>query len=72
MNISLELIQTATTDRDLAVIHPVYYRHIVKDAPDKFRRFAKEVFRPDTAEAGVEALAEFHQRVRTSYKTESV
>lgn len=29
----------------LAVIHPVYYRHIVKDAPEKFERFAKEVLR---------------------------
>ena len=45
----------------LAVIHPVYYRHIVKDAPEKFTRFAKMVFDADTAEAGVEALAEFIQ-----------
>lgn len=29
----------------LAVIHPVYYRHIVKDAPEKFELFAKEVLR---------------------------
>lgn len=29
----------------LVVIHPVYYRHIVKDAPEKFERFAKEVLR---------------------------
>lgn len=43
----------------LAVIHPAYYRHIVKDAPDKFARFAKIVFGVDTAKAGVEALAEF-------------
>lgn len=43
----------------LAVIHPAYYRHIVKDAPDKFARFAKTVFGVDTAEAGVEALADF-------------
>ena len=43
----------------LAVIHPAYYRHILQDAPDKFRRFAKEVFDADTAEAGVEALADF-------------
>lgn len=43
----------------LAVIHPAYYRHIVKDAPDKFTRFAKAVFGEDTAEAGVEALAAF-------------
>ena len=43
----------------LAVIHPAYYRHIVKDAEEKFRRFGKEVFGVDTAEAGVEALADF-------------
>ena len=43
----------------LAVIHPAYYRHILQDASDKFRRFAKEVFDADTAEAGVEALADF-------------
>lgn len=45
----------------LAVIHPAYYRHIVKDAPDKFARFAKSVFGVDTPEAGVEALADFIQ-----------
>lgn len=43
----------------LAVIHPVYYRHILKDAQDKFARFAKEVFGLDSAEEGVEALASF-------------
>ena len=43
----------------LAVIHPAYYRHIVKDAPEKFTRFAKEVFGADTAEEGIEALADF-------------
>lgn len=43
----------------LAVIHPVYYRHIMKDAPEKFTRFAKEVFGADTAEAGVDALEDF-------------
>lgn len=43
----------------LAVIHPAYYRHIVKDAEEKFTRFAKEVFGADTAEKGVEALADF-------------
>lgn len=43
----------------LAVIHPAYYRHIVKDAPEKFTRFAKEVFGVDTAEAGVDALEDF-------------
>lgn len=53
----------AYTDCDhgqgLAVIHPVYYRHIVKDAPEKFARLAKDVFGQDTAEAGVAALESF-------------
>lgn len=43
----------------LAVIHPAYYRHIVKDAPEKFTRFAKAVFDVDTAEEGIEALEKF-------------
>lgn len=43
----------------LAVIHPAYYRHIVKDAPEKFTRFAKVVFGAETAEAGVDALENF-------------
>ena len=43
----------------LAVIQPVYYRHILKDAEEKFTRFAKVVFDADTAEAGLEALESF-------------
>ena len=43
----------------LAVIHPVYYRHILKDAEEKFTRFAKEVFGEDTAEKGLQALSDF-------------
>ena len=43
----------------LAVVQPVYYRHIVNDARDKFTRFAETVFGADTAEKGVEALADF-------------
>lgn len=43
----------------LAVIHPAYYRHIVKDAEEKFTRFAKEVFGKETAEEGIEALSAF-------------
>ena len=43
----------------LAVIQPVYYRHILKDAPEKFTRLAKTVFGVDTAEAGVSALQDF-------------
>ena len=31
----------------------------MKDAPDKFTRFAKVVFGVDTAEAGIEALVDF-------------
>ena len=37
----------------LAVIHPAYYRCIIKDAPEKFTRFAKEVFGVQTAQEGV-------------------
>ena len=43
----------------LAVIHPAYYRHILKDAEEKFTRFAREVFGKDTAEEGLEALTAF-------------
>lgn len=43
----------------LAVIHPAYYRHIMKDAPDKFIRFAKVVFGEDTVEEGINALTDF-------------
>ncbi|QDW75086.1 iron-containing alcohol dehydrogenase [Lachnospiraceae bacterium KGMB03038] len=45
----------------LAVIHPVYYRHILEDAREKFTRFAREVFQEETAEEGIEALASFIQ-----------
>ena len=43
----------------LAVIHPAYYRHILKDAPEKFTRFAKAVFGKEAAEEGLEALTSF-------------
>lgn len=43
----------------LAVIQPVYYRHIWKDAPEKFERFAEVVFGADGAEAGLVALEQF-------------
>lgn len=43
----------------LAVIQPVYYRHIVKDAEDKFTRLAKAVFGVETAEQGLDALEAF-------------
>ena len=42
-----------------AVIQPVYYRHILKDAPEKFARFAQVVFGRQTAEEGLEALTAF-------------
>lgn len=54
----------------LAVLHPVVYRHICKEAPRQFARFARELFGIGTeaagedgekraAEKGVEALADF-------------
>ena len=43
----------------LAVLHPVYYRHIVKGAPEKFARLGQAVFGVDSAGAAVEALADF-------------
>ena len=43
----------------LAIIQPVYYRHILEDAREKFTRFAKEVFNVDTAEEGLTALEDF-------------
>ncbi len=45
----------------LAVLHPAYYRHIVKDAPEKFARLGKAVFGVEGAEAAVDALAAFIQ-----------
>lgn len=52
----------------LAVIHPVYYRHILKDASEKFTRLAKVVFGTDTPESGVEALADFIRECRLPTK----
>ena len=51
----------------LAVLHPVYYRHIYRDGLPKFRRFAVNVWGIPPEEksdealalAGVEALAKF-------------
>ena len=43
----------------LAVLHPAYYRHIVKDATEKFARLGREVFGVNGAEAAVDALADF-------------
>ena len=55
----------------LAVLHPVYYRHIYKEGPVKFKRFAVNVWGISTergtdeeiALAGVEALSSFIQEV---------
>lgn len=55
----------------LAVLQPVYYRHICKDGISKFRRFALNVWNisPDgksdeeLAYAGVEALADFIREI---------
>ena len=43
----------------LAVIQPVYYRHILKDAEDKFVRFGQVVFGVDTAQEELGALEDF-------------
>lgn len=40
----------------LAVIQPVYYRHILNDAREKLDRFAQAVFDKPDAEAGLSAL----------------
>lgn len=55
----------------LAVLHPVYYRHIYKDGLSKFQKFAVNVWgiSPDgktdeeLAHAGVEALADFIKEI---------
>lgn len=55
----------------LAVLHPVYYRHICKDGARKFARFATEVWdiskdgktEEQLALAGVEALADFIKEI---------
>lgn len=51
----------------LAVLHPVVYRHLLKDNAPKFRRFASEVWGLDctglgdmeAGEKGIDALADF-------------
>lgn len=55
----------------LAVIHPVYYRHIVNEGKTKLARFAKNVWGIDDngktelelANAGVDALADFIKEI---------
>ena len=51
----------------LAVLHPVYYRHIYQSGIEKFKRFALRVWeipaegktQEELAEAGIQALADF-------------
>ena len=49
----------------LAVLHPAYYRHIMKDAPEKFARFARSVWGVEddddaqAAQKGILALEAF-------------
>ena len=55
----------------LAVLHPVYYRHIYREGLSKFRRFAVNVWKipakgkreEELALAGVEALADFIREI---------
>ncbi len=55
----------------LAVLHPVYYRHICEEGKTKFARFATEVWKIpskdkttlELAYAGVEALADFIKEI---------
>lgn len=55
----------------LAVLHPVYYRHICQAGAKKFARFAGNVWKiprngrtdEEMAEAGVEALADFIREI---------
>lgn len=55
----------------LAVLHPVYYRHIYKDCVPKFKRFAVEIWEinsdkmtdEETAATGVEKLANFIKEI---------
>jgi alcohol dehydrogenase YqhD (iron-dependent ADH family) len=54
----------------LAVIHPVLYKHIYKGDTDKFTRFANAVWDKETAEDGIQALADFIKEIGlpTSFK----
>lgn len=55
----------------VAVLHPVYYRHIYRDGLPKFARFARNVWmisergksQEEMAQAGIDALAEFIREV---------
>lgn len=43
----------------LAVLHPVLYRHIYKNAEEKFRRWAQEIWLVQDADEGIDFLANF-------------
>ena len=47
----------------LAVLHPTLYRHIYKSAPDKFTRWAQEVWLVQNAEDGIDALEDLIRAV---------
>ena len=55
----------------MAVLHPVYYRHIYRDGLKKFVRFARNVWEISgegkseeaLAEAGIDALADFIREI---------
>ena len=47
----------------LAVLHPVLYRHIYKSSPDKFTRWAQEVWLVQNAEDGIDALEDLIRTV---------
>lgn len=55
----------------LAILQPVYYRHILKEKQDKFARFASEVWKTpskrktqlELAKAGIDALEDFIQKI---------
>ena len=57
--------------RSVAVLHPVYYRHLYRDGLVKFTRFAENVWgispegksREELARAGIDALADFIREV---------
>ena len=47
----------------LAVLHSVLYKHIYKNAPEKFNRWAQEVWSLRNAEEGIDALEKFIREV---------
>ena len=47
----------------LAVLHPTFYRHIYQSAPEKFNRWAQEVWLVQNAEDGIDALEDLIREV---------